>query len=81
MKILTQTPVAFLGFFDKTSKDGKPYTMVVFGDAENYQQLQFLMRDDLDIPRLKVGDLVFLEIELVANGYYLNTNLVAVHEN
>lgn len=82
MNLLSDKPLDYLGIKDMESKKtGKPFSIVAFGDSQNYQQFEFFKPDKLDLSSLTIGQKVLLEFTVSRRGFQTNFDLVAVHNS
>lgn len=75
MELVLNSKLNYAGIVDRTSKQNKPYQMVLLRDYENFEEFSFFRNDDLVIQDLAVGDPVYCIFELSKRGYNINTNL------
>lgn len=70
----------YRGTENRIAKSGNTYTIVHLGDPVNYQSFEFFLTDDLDLTGLSINDKVYPVVQLMRNGYNINTNLLALNK-
>lgn len=78
---ISESILVFLGTEERTSaKSGNKFTMITFGDAENYTNHSFFKRDEVNLMGLQQGDKVKIRLGLESRGYTQNLNLLSVEK-
>jgi hypothetical protein len=63
----------------ESRKDGKPFRVVVLGDAEKYQSIDIPVFNGMDIP-VAAGQEVEATLDIYQQGYNLRINLLSIKE-
>lgn len=72
------TELIYLGIRTGVSKSNEPYNVLIVGNPSKYENYEFFIPKDLQIPPLQANDKVVVTIELSKRGYNLVPSLVDV---
>lgn len=73
-----QNPLVYMGEKTQNGKNGNPFTVINFGDGENFQTLTFFKSNEVSTQGLVQGDQVKLTIGLEGQGFTTRTNLMRI---
>lgn len=72
------TELIYLGMRTGVSKGGQPYNVLIVGNPAKYENYEFFVGDNVQIPPLQENDKIVCSIELSKRGYNLVPSLVGV---
>ncbi|MFB5458280.1 hypothetical protein ACE40W_22760 [Enterococcus avium] len=72
------TELIYLGIRSGMSKNKEPYNVLIVGNPDKYENYEFFIGNDVEVPALAVNEPIKLEIELSKRGYKLVPTLKSV---
>lgn len=72
------TDLIYLGIRRGMSKSNEPYNVLIVGNPAKYENYEFYIPKELQVPPLQVNDKVIVTVEMSKRGYNLVPSLVDV---
>ena len=72
------TELINLGTRNGRSKSGEPYQILVVGNPAKYENYEFFVGQDVELPTLALNEPITVEIEMSKRGYNLVPTLKGV---
>lgn len=72
------TGLIYLGIRSGMSKNKEPYNVLIVGNPDKYENYEFFIGNDIDVPALAINEPIEIEIELSKRGYNLVPTLKSV---
>lgn len=72
------TELIYLGIRSGMSKGNQPYNVLIVGNPEKYENYEFFIGDEIQVPPLQVNDPVKIQVEMSKRGYNLVPTLKGV---
>lgn len=72
------TELIYLGIRSGMSKGNQPYNVLIVGNPEKYENYEFFIGEEIQVPALSQNERIKVQIELSKRGYNLVPTLKGV---
>lgn len=72
------TELIYLGIRSGMSKGNQPYNVLIVGNPEKYENYEFFIGEEIQVPALSQNERINVQIELSKRGYNLVPTLKGV---